>query len=174
MSTAPAAQFGWEWDLPTHFTHIQVSGRLVYQLQSSEFHGTHRSADCRGAKAVSTAPAAQFPWEWDLPTHFLHKLAVGRLSFTNCNQASFNARTAQLIAPEPKVCQLSELPNLGGNRTCQRVFTTNASVGTLVYQTNNQLDYFRPTHGCGSIGELRSGYIHTSQCLTQVDCAHTG
>ena len=48
--------------------------------------------------------------------------------FTNCNQVSLQTRTGQLIAVEPKLCQLPQLPNLGGNGTCQRISVTNESL----------------------------------------------
>ena len=49
-------------------------------------------------------------------------------SFTNCNQVSLQTRTGQLIVVEPKLCQLPQLPNLGGNGTCQRISVTNESL----------------------------------------------
>ena len=49
-------------------------------------------------------------------------------SFTNCNKVSFTALTGQLIVVDAKQIQPPQLPNLGGNGTCQRISRTYRSV----------------------------------------------
>ena len=67
-------------------------------------------------------------------------------SFTNCNKVSFTALTGQLIATEVKQCQLHQLPNLGGNGTCQRISRTYRSVvDSYTKQTINLIIFAQHT-----------------------------
>ena len=55
-------------------------------------------------------------------------------SFTITQENYLQARTGQLIVGEIKALHLSELPDLGWDAACQRIFRHKTVSGILVYQ----------------------------------------
>ena len=68
------------------------------------------------------------------PTHFSHE-ARWYTRTPKSQSSELFGRTGQLIAVEAKATQLGQLPNLGRDGACQRIFGHKTISGRLVYQT---------------------------------------
>ena len=58
-------------------------------------------------------------------------------SYTITLENYLQARTGQLIVGETKALHVSELPDLGWDAACQRIFRHKTVSGILVYQSSN-------------------------------------
>ena len=94
---------------------------LTGQLVVAQTEERHRRAPPELRRNVACAARRSF-------------LVFCLLVYQNCNQVSF-WRTGQLIVAEVKAHQPGQLPNLGRDGACQRIFGLKTISGRLVYQT---------------------------------------